>query len=137
MSICTREPPQTAAEWNSGSCDVMAAALHRIYGLPMMAEFEWGFVDGKETLGYLIHAWVRLPDGRALDAAGPREMFTPTPGADPLDPWVQGFRIVDLGGGTDHLGGAPDAGAEAWIAEHLAPVLEALDIHPVGAVPST
>ena len=34
-------------------------------------------------------------------------------------------------GEVTYLDGVRDAGAEAWIAEHLAPVLEALGIRPI------
>jgi len=90
MGIGTADhPPKTAAEWNHGSCDIMAVALHRMYGLPMMEEFEWGYESDTKVLNYLVHAWVRLPDGRALDAAGPTPMFGPIDGGDPNDPWVE------------------------------------------------
>jgi hypothetical protein len=145
MSIGTTwPPPQSASEWNSGSCDIMAVALHRMYGLPMMAEFEWGHEDGREVLNYLMHAWVRLPDGRALDAAGPRPMFEPTEGGDPDDPWVEGYRIVELADRDPHLlwirEEEHDAYEEAilemeapqWIWRHLGPTLEGLGLQPVG-----
>jgi hypothetical protein len=71
-------PPVTAEEWNAGRPDVMAVALHRLYGLPLMAEFGAGpDGEGREVPGRLSHAWVRLPDGRALDAAGPRPVSGP------------------------------------------------------------
>lgn len=140
------EPVRTAAEWNSGSCDIMAVALHRMYGLPMMAEFEWGYENGKEVLGYLVHAWVRLPDGRMLDAAGPREMIEPTEGGDPNDSWVMGYRIAELSDDdphlldireeTDYVQAIVDMQAYAWIAENLAPVFSGMGIEPVkDAVP--
>ena len=138
----TSEPPSSAREWNSGSCDVMAVALHRMYGLPLMAEFELGSTGGKEALGYLMHAWVRLPDGRALDAAGPKPMFTPTRGGDPDDDWVVGYRIVEMADGDPHLLDIREEEdyvesirtmrAPRWIWENLGPQLSALGIEPRG-----
>lgn len=129
-------PNRTAKEWNSGSCDIMAVALHRRYGFPLMAEFEWGVTDGVETLGFLVHAWVRLPDGRALDAAGPQDMFVPIPDGDPDDDWVQGYRIVEIRDDDPHLLDIREeddyvrsidvSGANEWIEEHIAPVLAEL-----------
>lgn len=92
-------PPSTASRWNNGACDVMAAALHRLYHLPLVAEFEVGVdVDtGAECLGYLAHAWVVLPDGRALDAAGIYPPGQPPASCtDPDDPWVTGFRVCHI-----------------------------------------
>lgn len=137
----TWSPPQTAEEWNGGSCDVMAVALRRMYGLPMMAEFEWGYDGRKKALNYLCHAWVRLPDGRALDAAGPRPMFTPTQGRDPNDPWVQGYKIVELTDRNPHLlwireednyvDAIRDMEAPQWIWSNLGPCLAELGLEPL------
>ena len=133
------EPIDSAREWNEGACDIMAVALHRIYGLPMMAEFEWGLDDdGKEQLGYLTHAWVRLPDGRALDAEGPREMFNPTKGGDLNDEWVKGYRIVEIADDDPHLLDTREeddyresirvSGATSWLMANLHPELTALGL---------
>jgi hypothetical protein len=137
----TEAPPATAREWNGGSCDVLAVALHRMYGLPMMAEFEWGMQGRRSVKGYLMHAWVRLPDGRALDAAGPREMFTPTEGGDPEDPWVKGYRIdelsdrnphlLDVREETDYVESILQMRAVEWIWENLGPTLSGLGLEPV------
>lgn len=81
-------PPQSADEWNNGSCDIMAVALHRMYGFALMAEFEWGYDNGMEALGFLSHAWTRLPDGRDLDAAGIQDQFTAIGMADEDDLWA-------------------------------------------------
>lgn len=138
-------PPRTAKEWNSGSCDIMAVALHRMYGLPLMAEFEWGIDEqtGEDALGYLCHAWVRLPDGQALDAGGPRPMFEQVEGGDPDDPWVKGYRILELRDDDPHLLDIREeddyvesievTDANGWIRKHLAPILAELGIHPCAA----
>lgn len=141
MGMGTAEGPvQTAKEWNSGSCDIMAVALHRMYGLPLMAEFEWGYQKGEEVLGYLTHAWVRLPDGWALDAAGPQPMFKPLEGGDPNDPWVQGYRIVEIPDDNPHLLDIREEvdyvesirvmRAYEWIETHLGPTLHDLGLTP-------
>jgi hypothetical protein len=133
--------PEAARDWNSGSCDVMAVALHRMYGLPIMAEFEWGGEDDRVELGYLQHAWVRLPDGRALDAAGPRAMFEPTQGGDTDDEWVKGYRIVEIPDDDPHLidtreevdyvRSIRNMRAPLWIMENLGPILAEMGLHPI------
>ena len=132
---------ETAREWNSGACDVMAIALHRLYGLPLVAEFERGIERGEEALGYLIHAWVRLPDGRALDAEGPREPFVEIDEPDPDDAWVLGTRILEITDDDPHLLDVREEddyvesitvmSAYDWIEEHLGPTLHALGLEPV------
>jgi hypothetical protein len=141
MGMGSCEPPLTAAQWNSGSCDVMAVALHRLYGLPLMAEFEYGTEGGERVPGYLVHAFVHLPDGRALDAAGPREMFVPAQGSDPDDPWVEGYGIVGIADDDPHLLDVREEDdyvesirrtqAFEWIEAHLAPTLAGLGLLPV------
>lgn len=133
--------PQTAKEWNSGSCDIMAVALRRMYGLPMMAEFEWGYDGRKKVLGYLMHAWVRLPDGRALDAAGPQPMFEPSEGKDPNDSWVEGYKIIELTDRNSHLLDTREEDnyvesiktmkTPQWIWQNLGPILEELGLQPL------
>lgn len=137
----TDRPPQTAAEWNHGSCDVMAVALKRMYGLPMMAEFEWGYEGRKKVLNYLVHAWVRLPDGRALDASGPQPMFEPIEGGDPNDPWVEGYKIIELTDRNSHLlwireednyvDSIREMEAPQWIWRNLSPMLSELGLEPL------
>jgi hypothetical protein len=138
----TDHPPATAEDWNGGSCDIMAVALHRIYGLPLMAEFEYGLDgEGREVPGYLVHAWVRLPDGRALDAAGPRPMFVAREGADPDDAWVIGYRVAEIRDDdphlletreeTDYVGDIRDMRAAEWIEENLEPDLRRLGLSPI------
>jgi hypothetical protein len=134
-------PNQTVDDWNSGSCDVMAVALHRMYGFPVMARFEWGFDGGREALGYLCHAWVRLPDGRDLDAGGPRRPFGPSRmTSGPNDPWVRGYRIVEIRDDDPHLLASRDeddyvesirvSGANSWIRKHLGQELASLGLLP-------
>lgn len=137
----THYPPVSADEWNSGSCDVMAVALHRAYGLPIMAEFETGTENGETVLGYLVHAWVRLPDGRAFDAAGPKPMFEPVTAADPNDPWVTGYAILDIRDDDPHLLDVREETdyresisammATEWAREHLSPILADLGIEEI------
>lgn len=138
---------EAARDWNRGSCDVMAVALHRMYGLPLVAEFERGTEDGREALGYLVHAWVRLPDGRALDAEGPspppEEVDHPY---DENDPWVLGTRIVEITDDDPHLLDVREEvdyreaikvmRTDEWIERNLAPTLAALDVHPVAGSPA-
>lgn len=107
MGIGSADAPLvTADRWNEGACDIMAVALHRLYLLPLMAEFEYG-VDAEtdtECLGYLAHAWVALPDGRALDAGGIRPAFPARPNCpDPQDPWVLGYRIRSIAVDDPHF----------------------------------
>lgn len=134
-------PPASAKEWNSGCCDVMAVALHRMYGLPMMAEFEYGKEGRRTVLGFLVHAWVKLPDGRALDAAGPRPMFESIEGGDDRDPWVEGYRIVhisdrdrhllDIREETNYVDAIRDMRVPQWIWENLGPSLSGLGLEPL------
>lgn len=57
-------------QYTGGECWALAYALHDEYGLPIAAKVE-RFADGGE---YIAHAWVQLPDGRALDINGPVEV---------------------------------------------------------------
>ena len=139
-------PPRTPEEWNSGSCDIMAVALHRLYGLPMMAEFDAGpDEDGGEALGYLRHAWVMLPDGRGLDAAGPMPMPESRDAREPDDDWLTGYRVVEIEEDDPHLLDTRETSAsdydhdiaemraEQWIGANLSPILSGLGIRPVEA----
>jgi hypothetical protein len=129
--------PVDPADWNY-NCDLIAVALHRTFGLPIMAEFEFGLDDdGNEVLGYLGHAWVTLPDGRALDADGIHLAPEVTPGADPGDEWVQGYRIVPIipdGENWAHLIDIRETNPAApFVAELLSSQAESWVLHAFGA----
>jgi len=68
-----------------GRCHVFAIAMSELSGLPMRAVVT--FNDDLDRF-CLVHAWVEWPDGRALDAAGLRdveEMLEDYDDADPDD----------------------------------------------------
>jgi hypothetical protein len=50
-----------------GDCPIFAVALHRLTGYPI-----YGLVEFDEVIGHtvLIHAYVKAPDGKLIDASG-------------------------------------------------------------------
>jgi hypothetical protein len=142
-------PPTTAADWNF-NCDIIAVALHRAFGLPMAAEFEYGRNEnGREILGYLAHAWAVLPDERMLDADGIATAPIPSAHKDPNDDWVLGYRIVSLSEKDPHFVDTretdPDdpftleieqSRAIEWVVRQFGPALAEIGILPVDAATS-
>lgn len=123
-----------------GYCDVIAIAISRQYGLPVMGAFE-RLDDGR--LGVLCHAFCRLPDGRIVDSDGISDMILPEECSSGADPKVVGFSIVDTGEHDPHLLSLErydydheieQLKADDWIAENLAPALAELGIHPIRQV---
>ncbi len=141
----SRQRDWTAADWNGGACDVVAVALSRMYGLPMAGLFErirepGSFADirDRKDTGFLLHAFCILPDGRAIDAGGPREAMRDDPGhRDPDDPHVDGavVRLVDERTAFlvderqfDYASDVDCMGAGEWVLRHLGPTLEGLGV---------
>jgi hypothetical protein len=123
----------TRARW-SGFCDVLAIAISRDYDLPVWGAFE-RLRDGQ--LGFLCHAFCRLPDGRIVDCDGISAMISPEECSSGDDPDVVGFAIVPTGEHDPHLLSLARhdydleierTGAREFIAEQLAPLLEAAGI---------
>jgi len=132
----------TPEDWNTGLCDVMAAAISRRYGLPMMGAFE-RLKDG--STGFLAHAFCRLPDGRMIDAAGPAPMITEEECDSGDDPDVVGFAIIDTAEDDPTLVDVRDHDIREcleqlrpgeWLERNLDPVMEELGIMPLKAVPA-
>lgn len=140
-----RQRQWTAADWNRGACDVVAVALSRLYGLPMAGLFEhipaWeGYAETRDRrdTGYLIHAVCMLPDGRAIDAGGPRQPPVDDPGyRDTSDPAVCGSVARPMSEGSPFLTAEREfdygtdidcMGAGEWVLRHLGPTLEALGV---------
>lgn len=117
--------PKSADDWNKGHSDIMAVALHRMYGLPLMALYEPEIRD-QRFLDRPTRVWVRLPDGRALDATGAHEMSS----VIPVSERSTDCRIADLADEADLLRERDvgdydeliaETGAIGWIRWNLTP----------------
>jgi hypothetical protein len=134
-------------DWNSGSCDIIAIAISRLYGLTMYGEFE-SLVAGTEMYGklvavseectsYLLHAFCRLPDGRAVDASGPFPMPQSESYSDDDDPDVCGSVVIEVDESDSRLTNVREfeysvdvdaMGAPDWVRAHLGQMFSDLGI---------
>jgi hypothetical protein len=129
-----------ADEWNSGGCDIIAIAISRLYGLSMAGEFERVITEDGDKVGFLLHAFCLLPDGRGIDASG----IIPVPVDDPFyrdafDLNVKGLIVLHFDERSSLLSNRDfeystdiDAmGAGQWVAAHLGDLFTNLGIEPI------
>lgn len=94
------EPIGMADAYAHGECHILASVLSEITGWPIQAAI---FEDSWTGRGNLVHAWIRLPDGKAFDARGisdPDDLLDHYPSGDEATVWTVTEEVVmKLGSG--------------------------------------